>query len=490
MAIRTVVSRPCRSGQPGGSGPTDRPGQSNRPSRPERARPPGLLPAAAPAAASVVLVALSVLLAALSVAGCAATKPTTLGKMTRPGVALTAVVLDLADGREPTRVTDEHVLTLFRNLLKEGEQAAPVTEALPTDRGYVTFELSSAAGPWEVGPLSFVLGMRPDPEAPSSIQFPEGWYSFPPQLAQLVSGLVRFGNPGGPVDSEDAAFMSRYGLEPAFGISRLEVTLPTALVYRPGDFPTAVYWAYGNELSRDAGVGFDRDLGQAAEVRLYKVLCAPTWPGGSGRPAQAWLPDRAVIVRCGERIVGAWVDQVGGLGRSFKGRSAEEITGLTWDAWVRKLTDPADPTERGLDALSPEQVLGAFADALSAHDYKRVRQLYTRRYLVAEMLSGAAPDELYPSGFDDRGLETIQAASVVSIKEVEPPQAEPPGGAPEGTPKATPEGTREQTREFLVRLRLKVKGDVAWGDGINERFFVLHRETEGGWRIDSIATSP
>ncbi|MDI6824566.1 MAG: DUF4829 domain-containing protein [Bacillota bacterium] len=318
-----------------------------------------------------------------------------------------------------------------------------------------------------------------DIEKPGYVELAEGWFQVPGQFNIVLFGLAGYAEASGHIDREDEALLGKYGWTLAFRINTWTVTLPAEFRHRPGEYPEVLYWAYNNELNRDASLDLTPWLGRSVEVRLYKV--AEPLPEFMHPRREA---GRAVIVRHEGRIVGAWLDagRHWGFACSLAGRRFEEVTGKTWDEWIPALIDPQDPLERELSRLSPEDLIRMYYAAVDRGDYARAHACESRKSLVTSLFANMDNRFLYNAGFRDyevAGLANITSARVIAIQRQERfeenlRQYYPPG-----------------TRIYEVRVDLQVKEPVTFESGPQTRFVTLRRETPAtGWRIEGIGTGP
>lgn len=364
-------------------------------------------------------------------------------------------------------VREPRVLSILQEQLAQAEPGEPPVDR-PRGSFLVAFELADGRKA-EQCPYVYNDLAR---EEPGYIQFPDGWYEVPGEFHSLLEALFDYPDATVDVDPADARFLSEYGWTPFLRINTLTVDLPLAFVHQPGEYPEVLYWAYNNELNRDIGLDLTPYLGRAVEVNLYKVVeFLPEFM----RPRRE--AGRAVVVRHQGEIVGAWLD----AGRhyafacSLTGCPMEEVTGRTWEEWIAGLIDPADPFERELATLTPEEVIEAWFDALGRGDGRMYYALETRRNQAQRLFSNMDNHSLYNPGWDNEYLRNVTSAGVLNIQPLERSGfSDSPG-----------------TLHYGVNVDLQVKEPVTHGSGPQTRFVTLVRETpETSWRIDGCGTGP
>lgn len=275
-------------------------------------------------------------------------------------------------------------------------------------------------------------------------------------------------------------------------LGEYEITLPTSFVHEPGTFPITLYWAFTNELSRAIGLDFSSHLGETILVTVYSLEeSLPTF-------LFPYTEGRAVVLRQGDEIIGAWID-VGmylDASSSLDKRSFREIIAPRydeafslqshrlfsyWGDWLvnKKIVLLENKLEVKLASLTPEQLIQNFFSAINAQNYVEAYACYTRDELsytlFVNMLSSGENGKIFHENYRDavehgyNFVENIASAEVVEIKVLNP-------------------------RELLYAVTFNVKykeEDIFHNNGNTKRFFILKEEIQGfGYRIDSIGTGP
>jgi len=374
--------------------------------------------------------------------------------------------------RVVAEVNDPALVAFFVRQLGAAKPAAPPDP--PPKRHYLSFRIGAGKAAGETRRYPYLCNAW-DPEGPGYVELDGRWVELSPAFNGLLFSLADYRRPSGAVDKADAAFLKRYGWTPLFRINSGAVKLPDRFVHRAGEFPVVLYWAYNNELNRDIGLDLAPYLGREAEVALYKVV----EPLPAFMDPRRWT-GRAVVVKVGGRVVGAWLDagRHYGFACSVKGRRLEEITGRTFAQWVAGVIDYDDATERRLAALGPEEVIRTYYAAINRRDYRLARACETREsltgYLFANMDNNWLYNTSYESGSLD-GMENIRRAKVLTIKELKEPL----------------EPVAPETRRYAVEVDLRFRKAVTMESGRHVLFFNLKRETEQtGWRLAYIGTGP
>ncbi len=317
------------------------------------------------------------------------------------------------------------------------------------------------------------------PEEPAYVEFDGNWYEVPGTVINLFLSIGEYPDASTDIDAVDEALLKEYGWTPFFLINTFEISLPEKFEHTPGTFPTVLYWAYNNELSKAIELDLSPYLGEDVDVRLYKIAeLLPEFIHGPRRGS-----GRAVIVHYGEEVVGAWLD----MGRhyafacSLNGRTMEAVTQKQWEEWIPGVINPEDPVEQRLAELTPEEIIHEYYAALDRGDHAAAYACLSRRNLSSYLFSNMDNDLLYNQSYEDNflgssGLSNITAAEVLKIERWEDLEEMhyPPG-----------------TQVYEVNVNLEVKIPVTYESGPQTRFISLSKETPAtGWRIDAIGTGP
>lgn len=312
------------------------------------------------------------------------------------------------------------------------------------------------------------------PEEPGYLALENTWYQTPPQFNTMLLALSEYKNATSEVDPEDVAFLKQYGWDVLFKANTMEGKLPDKLIHNAGDFPVVIYWAYNNELNKDIDMDITPYLGKEVKVNLYKL----EQPLPDFMYPRRWT-GRAVVVKYENRIIGAWLDagRHDAFACSLKGRRLEEITGKTWGEWLANIVNWEDPLEKRLAALSPEELIRTFYEAVGNGDKRTAHAALSRRNLATYLFRNMDNNRLYNPSFsvnDRDGLNNVAGAKIVSIKEL-PPQ----------------DGDSPEVKRYQVAVDLTFRRAITAESGVQIRFLTLRQEIPGlGWRVDSLGTGP
>lgn len=299
------------------------------------------------------------------------------------------------------------------------------------------------------------------------------WRDVPLSLKNLVHAVRYYLVAEGGVDGGDQQFLQRYGWTAAFPLNRLTMRLPQQFTYCVGQYPEAIYWAYHNELVKSIGLDLTPYLGQQFSVRIYKLLEElPEFMAPQRRSG------RAVIVRQGDKIVGAWLDAGrSGWACSLLSKPWETATGQSFETWVADLLQEDAPDLARLASLTPEEVVRAYYAAVDSHDVAASRLYRSVRSLLQGMFRNMDNSLLHnPVEVAGQELDNIISAKVLKVERTEFP----PG-----------EGPAEGTVGLQVLVDLQFKQVISLGNGPNPLSFYLREEVPGtGWRIISWGTGP
>ncbi len=288
------------------------------------------------------------------------------------------------------------------------------------------------------------------------------------QFARKVyAGLTKTRTP--PMKAEE--LLAKYNWTVVQKLADHHVTLPTTFEHKPGDFPTAIYWAYNNELSKAIGLNLESYLGKTVVATVYKL--EEEW-GES-------FKQRAVVVTYKGQIIGAWIDKGGhyAFAYSLNCKSLEEIVHREWGEWLVKagIVNVGDVPEQKLAAMTPEQVVSTYYNAIDEQNYPLAYACLSRKaatyYLFSNMGDSDLFNESYAGPFHTGyEQENIRSAKVIGMRPM-------------------PSGKGENFVEFEVHLTVKYKKQAPEGSGDMLRFVILTKEINGmGWRISEIGTGP
>ncbi|GEA18090.1 MAG: hypothetical protein PWR22_1114 [Moorella sp. (in: firmicutes)] len=309
---------------------------------------------------------------------------------------------------------------------------------------------------------------------PGYLKLEDGWRQVPAEFAAKLAPLAEYPDASSDIDPADAAFLKQYGWTVFYKIKSYNGRLPERFIHESGEYPVSLYYAYNNELSKDVGLDLSPYLGKSVTVNLYKIE----------EPLPAFMAprqeaNRAVIVKDGPKIIGAWLD----AGRhyafacSLKGRRLEEITGKTWGEWVDQYIDHDNPQEKLISQMTPEKVIETYYEAIDNKDPRTAHATETRRRLVSYLFRNMDNNRLYNYSYatnDADEINNITRAKVIRIQPYHDPSSE-----------------QADVKKYVVEVDINVRRVISYDSGRQIRFITLRRETPTtGWRIDDIGTGP
>jgi hypothetical protein len=384
---------------------------------------------------------------------------------------LTAKITGLRfENWEPCEVTDPRAVEVFKGCLSLAKEVENRGDKVDRHPHRVTLRIGDK---WMEEPLefhSYEFGVG----NPSYVQWGGKWYEVSEDFRAMESAVREYRPESFDIDPQDEEFLSEFGWSPFFLVSETAVDLPGELIHRPGEFPVVIYWALNNELSKDIGLDLSAYFGKAVQVRLYKTVrllpefMGPNRDGG-----------KAVVVRAGEDIVGGWLT----LGRhsvsscSLVGRSFDEVAGKPFDEWVMFLIDPDDPLEKELAAMSPEEVIETYYNAIDRKDYALAHACESRSRLFGYLGMNMDNTRLHNEGFAEEHGKGFANFISIKVRDV--------GLASEKL------GVRGHPDLYYAAVEQYRKELAGGPDGPSGYFVTVRQETpETRWRIDSIGTGP
>lgn len=302
-------------------------------------------------------------------------------------------------------------------------------------------------------------------------------------LVALAAGGCSLAGEAPDTLAEDRVFLGGYGWTIAEQVATHTIWLPERFADAPGVFPVGFYWAYNNELSTDVGLDFSPYVGKRLTATLYRLNETLT----DDNPNKEM---RAVILRHGGKLVGAYLDRMGhfGFAGSLRRRTFSEVVGKPFGQWLTdaKVVDYGHPLYRELAKLTPRQLILAYYDALDRRRYERAYSMLSLNERIWYLFANRNPKALYNPGFryNFGGLENIRKAEVRRV------------GMPRdmaGDIRPTPEFNRRvaQALQFPVDVDLTFAREFTGPSGPYHYFVGVVRETASApWLVDGIGTGP
>ncbi|QGP92058.1 hypothetical protein MGLY_14140 [Neomoorella glycerini] len=374
------------------------------------------------------------------------------------------------ESRQAINLTDKQLAQRFLNLLGPLPKIDPPPKSWQGSRDYLAFKYIKNGE--TVASKQYPYWHQDN--SPGYLELEDGWHQVPAEFAVKLTTLAEYPDASSDIDPADAAFLKQYGWTIFYKIKSYNGRLPESFIHESGEYPVALYYAYNNELGKDVGLDLSPYLGKNVTVNLYKIE----------EPLPAFMAprqeaNRAVIVKDGQKIVGAWLD----AGRhyafacSLKGRRLEEITGKTWGEWVDQYIDHDNPQEKLISQMTPEKVIETYYEAIDHKDPRTAHATETRRRLVSYLFRNMDNNRLYNYSYatnDADEINNITRAKVIRIQPYHDPSLE-----------------QADVKKYVVEVDINVRRVISYDSGRQIRFITLRRETPTtGWRIDDIGTGP
>ncbi len=222
-----------------------------------------------------------------------------------------------------------------------------------------------------------------------------GIYEVGIDFARYINSFMENANIDFHIDDADAvALFQTYGWTIDYQISSMKRKFNNIKVLT-GFNPSAYYFAYNNELSKDIGLDMSGYSNATdIDIKIYRVH--------ESMPREFYpIQDcRGIVVKNGDKIIGAFIS----AGRhstfnacSLKGNSFEKVTDLTLNEWFSKMIK-VDSTEERLAKLEPEQVIAEYFMSIDKKDAKASEYCISKKALLGNLTSNMLNEELYNEG--------------------------------------------------------------------------------------------
>ncbi|MGI6286066.1 hypothetical protein MHOCP_00760 [Moorella humiferrea] len=418
---------------------------------------------------------LLLLLILLNLSGCQSRKETAAAfKEFQNEITGIEVYATEKPGEEPRQIinlVDRQLTQRFLNLLGPLPKTEPPPEDWKGKKDYLAFKYNKNG---EIAVSKRYPFWHQD-NAPGYLELEDGWHQVAAEFYTKLAPLAEYTEASSDIDPQDAAFLKQYGWTIFYKIKTYTGRLPDKFIHESGEYPVSLYYAYNNELSRDVGLDITPYLGKTVTVNLYKIE-EPLPPFMEPRRDA----NRAVIVKDGIKIIGAWLDagRHDAFACSLRGRRLEEITGKSWGEWVDQYIDHQNPQEKLISQMSPEKVIETYYEAINNNDPRTAHATETRRRLVSYLFRNMDNNRLYNYSYatnDADEIGNITRARIIRIQPINDPAT----------------AGRDDVKKFMVEVDLNVRRVVTYDSGRRILFFTLRQETPTtGWRIDTIGTGP
>ena len=266
------------------------------------------------------------------------------------------------------------------------------------------------------------------------------------------------------IEQQVLKLFNEYSWTVDYRINTVKEKLPTNLKHGAGEYPTKVYWAYNNELSKEIELDFTHYLGQDIVVDIYRLR----------EPLPEFMEPRknarGIVLKYNEEIIGAYIDagRHDSFACSLNRKSLKDVTGKKWDQWITDYIDYENELEIKLSKMKPEDIIREYFKALDSHDIKMIWGCLTRKNLCRHLSSNLNNQYLFNN--DGKFDYNIKSAKLVEIKEFQ---------------------NKSDILQYMVNVDFDFKKTITSDDGVAPRFITIKKESEkSGWRIESIGTGP
>jgi hypothetical protein len=276
---------------------------------------------------------------------------------------------------------------------------------------------------------------------------------------RFLKSLVDYNEFLKPVDQSDAIELFEFnGWTVDFLINKEGISLPESFVYEAGDFPTALYWAYNNELSKKVGLDFSDYAGETVQVEMYRIRESLAESYGPNRNA------RGIVIRKDGVIVGAYLDRE-------RSGFACALNGEVLEQELTNLFNHENDYELRYSTMEPEDLVRAYYEALDSSDEAGMWSLMTKQSISNQLFWNIDLDQLMNKTLISS--DNVISAKLLTIKEWA--------------------NSTEENPEFMVILEMDYVKQVTGNeyDGEHTRFIAFTEEVEGlGYRIKGVGTGP
>jgi len=267
------------------------------------------------------------------------------------------------------------------------------------------------------------------------------------------------------IDNRVVGLFERYDWTVDYKINTVKEKLPENLKHEAGDFPTKIYWAYNNELSKNIAMDYSSYLGQNVYAEIYRLR--EPLPEDM-RPR---LNARGVVLKYKNKIIGAYIDagRHDSFGCSLDRKFFKDITNKEWDEWIKDYIDYDNQLEKRLSVMNPEEIIKQYYEAMDSHDGKMQFACMTRKNLCSYLAMNMDNNKLFNDGFEDAfldGKDNIKKAKLIKLSDLKGME--------------NPEGSIR----YDVTVDFRFKKFITSSDGIQPRSLILKKESQkSGWRI-------
>lgn len=285
---------------------------------------------------------------------------------------------------------------------------------------------------------------------------------------RYISDLNEYANPNTNIEKQVLQLFDKFDWTVDYKINTLKEKLPDSLKHKAGEYPTKIYWAYNNELSKQIGFDYTAYLRKDVVVEIYRLR--ESLPEFMKPRRNA----RGIILKDDDKIIGAYIDagRHDSFACSLDRKSLKDLIGKEWEDWILDHIDYGDELEIKLSKMSPEEIIRGYFNALDKQDTKMIWAYMTRKSLTQQLSSNLNNQNLFNNDGDNTDYN-VKSAKLLEIKEFKGFQNKP------------------GVLEYQVKVDYDFKKFITADDGIGIRFLILKKESEkSGWRIDGVGTGP
>lgn len=282
--------------------------------------------------------------------------------------------------------------------------------------------------------------------------------------------------------SSESDFLKRYGLAVKETPTITNLKVPSDWRVQLGEYPVGLYWGLANEYSKDVGFDLSSLKGKSVEAHIYELKDGLP---GSGTQSSFSYPSNAIVIVENRQVVGAWLAfNTQSIGPSVKKRTLSEITGLSFEEWVKR-ENYFETTSKNADlaTLSPTQVIDTFFDSINKGDKLRAYSCLSPQSLLEPLTVNLEPGHLYNDGFSQNNslVDNIVKGNSIEYLQVYDPENH--------TIKIKDLGERKKVG-IMINLEIEFN-DPAFNnpDGKSPRFAILDKYNNG-WKLYELGTGP
>lgn len=283
---------------------------------------------------------------------------------------------------------------------------------------------------------------------------------------RYVNDLFQYKKHDTEIEQDVIDLFQTYHWTVDYKINTFIENLPTNVKHEAGEFPTKLYWAYNNELSKEISLNYSNYFGKTIKVDLYRLRePLPTFM----KPRQS---ARGIVLKHNDRIIGAYIDagRHSAFASSLNRKKLSDITKKEWDFWINDYINPNNTLDAYLTERTPEEIVKEYFKGVNTHDNSLTYGTLTKNrltsYLFANMDNNQLFNERYP-------VNNINSVRLIEIRKLDI------------------KNSSNDIIEYEIKADYDYIKQITEGDGEKTKFFLLKKESDQlGWRIESIGTTP